>query len=181
MSTRRPLIGLTIAASLFIAACTGGYGAAASPTPNSSAGGAGVAVGSTTTALGTFLTGPDGRTLYVHAGDSMNTSTCSGACLTAWPPLTVASGQQPIAGPGVTGQLATFTGPDGKTWVTYNGLPIYFWQGDTKAGDTTGQGVNGFTVAKVSGGAAGSGNASAAPSQAATPAPSATPSGGGYY
>jgi hypothetical protein len=35
--------------------------------------------------------------------------------------------------------------------VTYAGLPLYYWQGDTKAGDVTGNGINGFSVATVSG------------------------------
>ncbi len=35
--------------------------------------------------------------------------------------------------------------------VTYNGLPLYYWQGDAKPGDATGQGVGGFSVATVAG------------------------------
>ncbi len=103
--------------------------------------------------LGPFLTGPDGRTLYTHAGDSMNTSTCTGSCLTAWPPLTVTAGQHPTAGAGVTGKLGTFARTDGTTQVTYNGLPLYYWQGDAKAGDATGNGVGGFSVAAAAGSA----------------------------
>jgi len=169
MSISRHLSGLVLATSLIVAACTSGAG---SPATSAPAGGTGaVTIGATSSGnLGTFLAGPDGRTLYTHAGDSVNTSTCSGGCLTAWPPLTVATGQQPTAGPGVTGVLATFARPDGSMWVTYNGLPLYYWQGDAKAGDVTGQGINGFSVAQVSGGAAASGAVgTAAPN--ATPAP----------
>lgn len=157
------LIMLVAVASIALVACQPGAGGASSP---SSAGS--VTVGSASSNLGTFLTGPNGKTLYTHAGDSMNTSTCSGACLTAWPALTVASGQQPTAGSGVTGTLGTFSRSDGGLQVTYNGLPLYYWQGDTKAGDTTGQGVNGFTVALVAGSASG------------TPAASASSSARGY-
>ena len=32
-----------------------------------------------------------------------------------------------------------------------NGSPLYMWQGDTKAGDATGQGVNGFYVVMANG------------------------------
>jgi predicted lipoprotein with Yx(FWY)xxD motif len=35
--------------------------------------------------------------------------------------------------------------------VTSAGLPLYYWQGDAKPGDTTGDGVNGFSIAKVGG------------------------------
>jgi predicted lipoprotein with Yx(FWY)xxD motif len=43
------------------------------------------------------------------------------------------------------------TRADGATQVTYDGLPLYYWQGDAKPGDTMGDGVNGFSVAKVGG------------------------------
>ena len=85
------------------------------------------------------LTGPTGMTLYTHAGDSATSSTCTGACATAWPPLTATG--QPMAGTGLTGKLGTLTRADGTTQVTYAGLPLYYWQGDKKAGDVTGDGV----------------------------------------
>lgn len=150
-------------ASVTLVACQSGGEGASSP---STAGA--VTVGSASSSLGTYLTGPSGKTLYTHAGDSMNTSTCTGQCLTAWPALTVAAGQQPAAGSGVTGTLGTFSRSDGGLQVTYNGLPLYYWQGDTKAGDTTGQGVAGFTVALVAGATSG------------TPAASASSSARGY-
>jgi len=148
---------LAAAMTFVLVACTSG-GGAGSP---SSAGS--VTVGTASSGgLGPFLTGPDGKTLYIHAGDSANTSSCTGSCLAAWPALTVASGQQPAAGSGVTGQLGTFSRSDGGgTQVTYNGLPLYYWQGDTKAGDVTGQNISGFTVALASGGSAGSSSAPA--------------------
>ena len=97
--------------------------------------------------LGAFLVGPNGMNLYTHVGDGKNMSTCTGGCLTAWPPLTVSAGQQPAAGPGVTGHLATFVRTDGPTQVKNNGWPLYTWPGDTKPGDTTGQGIDRFSVA----------------------------------
>ena len=173
MSTLRRLSGFVLATSLVVAACSSG--GSASPATSPPAGTAGtITIGTTSSGnLGTFLTGPDGKTLYIHAGDSKDTSTCTGGCLTAWPPLTVPAGQQPIAGPGVTGVLATFAGPGGSLWVTYNGLPLYSWQGDAKPGDVTGQGVNGFSVATASGAAPASGGAPAS-SGTGTPAPTRT-------
>jgi predicted lipoprotein with Yx(FWY)xxD motif len=48
--------------------------------------------------------------------------------------------------------LGLITGTDGSTQVTYDGHPLYYWQGDTEAGQTTGQGVNDiWWVADVSG------------------------------
>jgi predicted lipoprotein with Yx(FWY)xxD motif len=101
------------------------------------------------------LTGLDGKTLYISAGDSPNTSTCTGPCATTWPPLIVTPGHLPTVGAGVTGKLGTFTRADGTTQVSYNGMPLYYWQGygavfpgDAKPGDVTGQNIDGFIVAK---------------------------------
>ena len=68
--------------------------------------------------------------------------------------------------------------PDGTTQVSYGGMPLYYWQGDTKAGDVTGNGVEGFSVATVGGAGAVPQASAAAPAKAA-PAPTA-PSLYGY-
>ena len=157
----RQLTGLLVGATLFVAACSmgaAGYPAStATPgaTPGASAGAAAITVGSASVGkFGTVLTGPDGRTLYTHNGDSMNASTCTGECLAEWPPLTISGAQQVTAGPGVTGALASFAGANGTQWVTYRGMPLYYWEGDAKPGDATGQGIDGFVVAAVAGTAA---------------------------
>lgn len=126
---------------------------AASSPASSSAAATGVVVSMATTSLGAVLTGPNGLTLYTHAGDTATSSTCTGTCATAWPPLTVPAGATATAGAGVTGTLGTLTRADGTIQVTYNGLPLYGWQGDSKPGDVTGNGVNGFSVATISGAA----------------------------
>ncbi len=69
-------------------------------------------------------------------------SVCEGDCLAAWPPVTVPPGNTVAAGEGVTGVLGLITGTDGSTQVTYDGRPLYYWQGDTEAGQTSGHGVN---------------------------------------
>jgi predicted lipoprotein with Yx(FWY)xxD motif len=115
---------------------------------SSSAAAAGVVVNMATSSLGPVLTGPNGLTLYTRTGDTATTSSCTGQCATAWPPLTVGAGATATGGTGVTGTFATLTRADGTLQVTYNGLPLYGWQKDAKAGDVTGQGVGGFSVAK---------------------------------
>lgn len=94
------------------------------------------------TKLGKVLVNSKGRTLYLFQADQGTTSACNDACAAAWPPLDNAS---PKAGKGVrASKVSTSTRADGKSQVVYNGHPLYTFQKDTKAGQTTGQGVNAF-------------------------------------
>jgi len=96
-----------------------------------------------TTKAGKVLVGPSGRTLYLFEKDSGSTSKCSGECATDWPPLTTTG--KPSAGTGVTGNmLGTTMRSDGKEQVTYNGHPLYYFEGDKKSGTIAGQGVAAF-------------------------------------
>ena len=147
-----------------LAACAGGGGATTAPTtaaaptapaattPASTAAGAdgatvnATAVGSAGTVL---VDGASGMTLYVFAKDvkDSGTSACKGDCLVKWPALTVPAGGTPTGGPGVTGTLATITrADDGTLQVTYNGLPLYFFQNDKAPGDLNGVYENWMTV-----------------------------------
>lgn len=92
--------------------------------------------------LGTYLTGRDGMTLYFFAKDETpGVSACDVDCEAAWPPLTVPAGNTAAAGEGVTGVVGLVPRADGTLHVTYDGRPLYTWQGDQAAGDTTGHGV----------------------------------------
>lgn len=118
--------------------------------------------------LGSFLTDGNGMTLYVFAKDSSGMSACTGSCAANWPALTVASGQQAMAGPGVSGTIATITrSDDGKLQVTYDGAPLYYFAKDAAAGDTNGQGIGGlWHAASPDGGGVG---APASPASSPTP------------
>ena len=155
----RHTLAFLVAATVFAACSASGGASTTSPVPSGpgqgSAGSGGVTVATASSpSLGMILTGANGLTLYTYSGDSSGTSTCTGGCATAWPPLTVPAGQRPTAGTGVTGPLTTLVRTDGTTQVAYDGLPLYYWQGDAKPGDVTGDGVDGFSVAKASGGGA---------------------------
>ncbi len=117
-----------------------------SPNPSSDSG-APVSIGTTTTQLGTVLVGTDGMSLYTRAGDSATLSTCTGSCAMAWPPLTLPKGQQAVGAPGVNGTFGALARPEGTIQATYDDHPLYYSQGDTSAGDVTGNGVDGFSVA----------------------------------
>lgn len=113
----------------------------------------GITLATATSDLGTFLTGKDGLTLYYFTKDTApGVSVCEGDCATAWPPLTVAPGSWPAAGEGVTGVVGVAARDDGSWQVTHDGRPLYYWQDDKAAGDTTGQGVGDvWYVADVTG------------------------------
>jgi len=150
------LLSLAIAAAAVAAGCgssgsgsDGGaeappYGYAAPPpvttAPSSSSAPATVATDAGD--LGTFLVGPDGRTLYLFAKDSGSASACTGACADAWPPLT-SEGAPDAGGAAREALLGTTTRDDGSVQVTYAGHPLYLYTGDAAAGDTNGQGVGG--------------------------------------
>jgi predicted lipoprotein with Yx(FWY)xxD motif len=88
-----------------------------------------------------LVAGSNGMTVYTFTKDTAGSgqSACSGQCLVIWPALTVPAGTPPSGGDGVTGQLGTITrADDGSLQVTYNGLPLYFYQKDTAPGDTNG-------------------------------------------
>jgi len=92
--------------------------------------------------LGTLMVASSNQmTVYTFDKDvaGSGVSNCTGDCLTAWPALTVAAGQTPTGGAGVTGTLGAITRADnGALQVTYNGLPLYFFFKDTKPGDANG-------------------------------------------
>ena len=96
---------------------------------------------------GEYLTGAEGRALYMIEGNDDPTA-CVDACATAWPPFTVDPGQAPTAastseGSGTVqaGLIATVQRPDGSQQVTYNGHPLYYYARDAQAGQVTGQDV----------------------------------------
>jgi predicted lipoprotein with Yx(FWY)xxD motif len=113
------------------------------PAASTVAGSPTVAVSAATGPLGTYLTGPDGLTLYAFKPDSANSSTCVGGCAEAWPPFTVGLDVELVPGDGVEGAVTTFARADGTLQVAYDGAPLYYFANDTTPGDTNGQGLGG--------------------------------------
>ena len=93
--------------------------------------------------LGTILVDGKGRTLYLFEKDKSKTSTCKGACAAAWPPLLTA-GKPAADGSAKSNLLGTSKRSDHTQQVTYHGHPLYRYAGDSKAGDTKGQGLDQF-------------------------------------
>ena len=93
--------------------------------------------------LGSVVTGVGGRTLYYLSTESASSIQCTGSCTTTWPPLLTATRAHLSLAQGVPGKISTVSRPDGTTQVTYNGHPVYYYSGDSAAGQDSGQGVNG--------------------------------------
>ena len=80
----------------------------------------------------------NGLTLYTFAKDKPGRSKCSGSCADAWPPF-IASG---VISSNDGSKLIKRA--DGQMqWANAKGMPLYFWAGDSKRGQTTGDGVGG--------------------------------------
>ena len=86
----------------------------------------------------TVLTNTKGLTLYTLSGETKGKFICTTAeCLKAWPPLLVTRGTTP-KGPV---KLGTIKNPEGKTQVTFKGMPVYTFEGDSKKGEANGEGL----------------------------------------
>ncbi|MHA7290555.1 COG4315 family predicted lipoprotein [Arthrobacter sp. MDT3-24] len=123
-------------------AATSPAATSAAPTAGSPTAAAAVDLKTASSSAGNIVVDASGMSVYFFTKDvkDSGTSACTGACLTAWPPLLTTAAKP--AAEGVTGTLGTITTPDGAKQVTLNGLPLYYFAQDKKPGDVLGQGVN---------------------------------------
>jgi predicted lipoprotein with Yx(FWY)xxD motif len=152
--TRVPIpvkLGVLLGTALLAAACgsstsssTAGTstGAAAGSSSSSSTGTA-MVISTKTGSAGTYLTDGSGRAVYLWVKDPSGKSVCDGACAGAWPPVTT-TGTPTVSGSAVAADLGTLTRSDGTKQVTYDGHALYYFAGDSSAGMTAGQGLDGF-------------------------------------
>jgi predicted lipoprotein with Yx(FWY)xxD motif len=137
---RPAVVSLTVLSVLGVA---GGVSHASESAASPAANNPQAAVQVSKTSLGKTLVDSRGRTLYLFKKDSGTTSACTGACATAWPPLTTAG--NPAVGHGAKVSLiGTTSRTNGQQQVTYKGHPVYLFQGDHKAGATNGEGLTAF-------------------------------------
>lgn len=139
--------------------------------------------------IGTIVVGATGLTLYHYADDHGSVVKCNGACAKEWPPILVAAGAKPVAGPGITAsKLGTVKRPDGRTQVTYAGRALYRFGGDTRSGQINGQGLEkewyalapSGKIVKVLPAKESPKSGTAAGSSSSTGSSSSSSSGGGY-
>ena len=119
------------------------------------------------------LVDAQGLTLYHLSGEQNGKWICtSAACVKVWHPLAAPTGGSPS---GSVGSLASVKRPDGAMQVTFKGMPLYSFVGDTKPGEAKGQGIKDVGVWTA---VTANGSTPSKPA-AATTAPSS--SGGGGY
>jgi predicted lipoprotein with Yx(FWY)xxD motif len=136
MRSLHKILPPVLALSLLASACgssssTSSASGSASSTP--------VVKTATNSKLGaTILVNAGGLTLYRLSGEQNGKFICTtAACLGTWHPLTVPSGG---ALSGTVGSLGQVKRPDGTEQVTFKGMPLYTFSGDTAPGDANGQG-----------------------------------------
>ena len=168
-------IGMLITVTTLAAACSSSGGNTSKAGGDTKSGGADA---ETIKVSAGHLVDEDGRTLYLWVADTSTTSNCSGACATAWPPVTTEGA--PVAEDGATASaLGTTHRADGSVQVTYNGHPLYYFVADKKAGQTAGQGSDEFGAKWWEVDASGSAIKTAASSSSSSSSSSTSSSGGG--
>ncbi len=108
-------LGLGVAGATALVTLVAGC-ASGSSSAKAAAGGSAGGLKTKSTSIGTVLVDASGRTVYELVGDSAAHRTCTGGCLTIWPPVQ-ANGSQ----------------------VIVNGHPAFTFAGDGSAGQTKGQ------------------------------------------
>ena len=92
------------------------------------------------TAKGKAWVDAKGMTLYSFDKDVVGKSNCNDKCAAEWPPLKVADGSK------ASGDWTIVKRDDGSKMWAYEGKPLYTFVDDKKAGDVTGDNVDGFHI-----------------------------------
>lgn len=84
-----------------------------------------------------------GLALYTFDGDTVaDQSTCTGGCLAVWPAHAARSSEK------ASGNFTIFTRTDGSLQWAYKGKPLYTFASDSPGNNGTGDGVQGFHIAR---------------------------------
>ena len=162
---RTSLFGvMAMTLAILLSACGGGYsgspqgghpvaetaGSQPSVSLSAASGGSKAEIGTRSIpGIGDVLVDSGGLTLYRLTTDTSTKTTCTGSCAQTWPPLLTRSESAP-ASPGVAGQFGTLTRPDAGVQITFNGMPLYTYEGDSQPGQANGQGIGGVWFAVAS-------------------------------
>jgi predicted lipoprotein with Yx(FWY)xxD motif len=140
------IFGLLVGAAILLAAC-GGKAGSGSGTGGGNTSKSGELGTRSISGIGAVLQAPSGFTLYHLTTETNGKVSCTGNCASTWPPLIASSGKVPAASPDVAGHLGTVERPDGSLQVTFDGMPLYTYAGDSGPGQANGQGIGGVWFA----------------------------------
>jgi predicted lipoprotein with Yx(FWY)xxD motif len=128
---------LIVAAAAVAVVLAGAAVAAAKPSARSAT------VTSAQTGLGRIIVDGHGRSLYLFEKDARGRSACSGVCASYWPPAL--TNGKPVAIRGAKPSLlGSIRRGDGSRQVSYAGHPLYLFSGDSRRGQTNGEGLQDF-------------------------------------
>ena len=92
------------------------------------------------TAKGKILVDAKGMALYTFDKDVAGKSNCNGECAVEWPPLAAAADSK------AAGDWTIVARDDGSKMWAFKGQPLYTFVDDKKAGDVSGDNVDGFHI-----------------------------------
>jgi predicted lipoprotein with Yx(FWY)xxD motif len=92
---------------------------------------------------GRILLDGKGFALYAFTRDGRGRSQCTGACARAWPPYIVRGPVRAAAGVAAK-RVGVTRRADGRTQVTFDGRPLYYYVGDRQPGQVLCQNVDEF-------------------------------------
>jgi predicted lipoprotein with Yx(FWY)xxD motif len=140
--TRRvaTILALAAAAAATVLALAAAAASTSAPPPATATAAARATVKVAESRFGRMLVDGRGLSLYLFTRDPRGRSRCYGDCAKAWPPLLTDGA--PRAGSGARKRLlGTTKRRSGKLQVTYRGHPLYYYVGETRAGQVLCQGV----------------------------------------
>jgi predicted lipoprotein with Yx(FWY)xxD motif len=135
-------------ATTSIASTGGGSTVAASTsTINQTSSGTFTVMVASNSTYGNYLADGSGKTLYYYKSDVQNSgvSACTGGCAAVWPPFYTAT----VTVPKTLNASLFGTTSSGTKQTTYNGYPLYYYAGDSNAGQINGQNLQNFFVVQI--------------------------------
>jgi predicted lipoprotein with Yx(FWY)xxD motif len=136
---KRLSFALYLSAVALLAACGGGT--TTTPIPHQPVSGGSVLNTATIDGGMAFVT-VAGFAVYKSSGDTTpDKSNCNASCASVWPPVPPPNGT-------LSAPWSSFQRSDGSTQLAYKGKPLYTFVNDTQPGVATGNGLNGFTLAR---------------------------------
>jgi predicted lipoprotein with Yx(FWY)xxD motif len=126
--------------------------------------------------VGRYLATANGYTLYTFSLDTRTTSACNGSCAKLWPPVLVNRGVKlsKVTHGLPSSRIGEIRRSNGTLQLTYEGKPLYRFEGDKAPGQLTGQGFEHVWFVAVVSPAPSAAALATSPTTAPAPSPAAS-------